>query len=72
MPAADVRLQAVLVLGQVGALRALHRGAIQWKMCTFVMYRVANLLADYDMLTSVPYHIEVILRQNWCQHNIVH
>ena len=29
--AADVRLEAVLVLGQVGALRALHRGAIQWK-----------------------------------------
>ena len=31
VPAADVRLEAVLVLGQVGALRALDREEIQWK-----------------------------------------
>ena len=36
-----------------------------------LLYRVTHLLADQVMLTSVPSHIEVILRRNWCQHNLV-
>ena len=40
---------------------AIHPSSAPYSLTHLMLYRVAQLLADLDMLTSVPYHIEVIL-----------